>query len=394
MTYYYQLGKIPPKRHTQFRQTDGTLFHEELIGLAGFSGRRSLLYHLHPPTQMQECLGVEPMRVDYLDEMALSPWHLKTGAIAQGGDAVTGQVPLLGNPDLCLSICVPTEPMPYWFRWALGDMLFFIHIGQGRCETQFGTFYYQSGDYLLLPAGVLWRIIPEPDRPQRLLIVEVQGHLNLPQRYLNEVGQLSEQSPYCERDLHPPDALLTQDESGEFEVRVKTNGTLTRFRYSTHPLDVVGWDGYLWPYRLNIRDFEPITGRIHQPPPVHQTFAGPNFVICSFVPRLFDYHPQAIPAPYNHSNVDTDEVLYYVDGQFMSRRGIDQGSITLHPRGIPHGPHPGTVEASIGAKETQELAVMIDAFHPLKLTSQAKDISDSNYFYSWSTPTTHPGDSP
>lgn len=391
MTYYYQLGKIPPKRHTQFRQSDGTLFHEELIGLEGFSGRRSLLYHLHPPTQVQEFLGIDPIAVEYQNETALLPWHLETRAIARGGDAVTGQVPLLGNQDLCLAICSPSEPMEYWFRWALGDLIFFIHQGQGYCETQFGILNYEAGDYLVIPGGVLWRIVPDTRTLQKMLVIEAQGHIYLPQQYLNQAGQLSEQAPFCERDLHPPDSLLIHDESGEFEVRVKTNGAITRFLYQHHPLDVMGWDGYLWPYRFSIRDFEPITGRIHQPPPVHQTFAGPNFVVCSFVPRLFDYHPQAIPAPYNHSNVDTDEVLYYVAGQFMSRRGIDQGSVTLHPKGIPHGPHPGTVEASIGATETQELAVMIDAFQSLKLTKQAVEIADSSYLYSWRKPAIHSG---
>ena len=391
MTYYYHLGKIPPKRHTQFRQTDGSLFHEELIGLEGFSGRRSLLYHLHPPTVMTDCLGVEQLDLKYHDQLAVMPWHLQAKAIAGGGDAVTGQIPLLGNADLSLSICSPTESMDYWFRWALGHLLFFIHEGQGICETQFGTLHYAPGDYLHIPGGVLWRVNPDLTLPQRMLVLEAQGHLTLPQQYFNQAGQLSEQSPFCERDLYPPSELPVHDDSGRYEIRVKTNGAITRFLYQHHPLDVIGWDGFLWPYRFNINDFEPITGRIHQPPPVHQTFTGPNFVVCSFVPRLFDYHPQAIPAPYNHSNVDTDEVLYYVKGQFMSRRGIDQGSITLHPRGIPHGPHPGTVEASIGAQETQELAVMIDAFHPLKLTQQAMNIADSHYLYSWGQTDSHSG---
>ena len=395
MTYYYQLGQIPPKRHTQFHQSDGSLFHEELIGLQGFSGRRSLLYHLHPPTVIKECFGMESSLVTFPQGLALRPWHLRTEAITKGGDVITGQVPLLGNQDFCLSICSPTESMDYWFRWALGDLLFFIHQGQGLCETQFGTLVYGPGDYLIIPGGILWRLIPDFTIPQRMLIIESQGHLTLPQQYLNQTGQLSEQSPFCERDIHPPTSLTVHDASGEFEVRVKTNDGMTRFLYQYHPLDVIGWDGYLWPYRFNIKDFEPITGRIHQPPPVHQTFTGPNFVVCSFVPRLFDYHPQSIPAPYNHSNVDTDEVLYYVAGQFMSRRSIDQGSITLHPRGISHGPHPGKVEASIGAKATQELAVMIDAFHPLQLTQQAMEITDSHYLYSWYRPVLDPeGQSP
>ena len=244
----------------------------------------------------------------------------------------------------------PSEPMDYLFRWALGDLVILIHQGEGYFESQFGMLSYHPGDYLVIPGGVLWRLLPKAGIPQRMLVIEAQGHITAPTQYLNSAGQLSEQSPYCERDIHPPPSLSPQNTVGEFEIQVKTQNHITHYLYHHHPLDVVGWDGYLWPYTFNLKDFEPITGRLHHPPPVHQTFVGPNFVVCSFVPRLFDYHPQAIPAPYNHSNVDSDEVLYYLDGNFMSRRGIEPGSITLHPRGIPHGPHPGTVEASLGEK--------------------------------------------
>ena len=261
--------------------------------------------------------------------------------------------------------------------------MLFIHDGEGVLETQFGLLRYRPGDYLVIPTGVLWRVIPDAGSPQRHLVIEAVGHIEPPKRYLNRYGQFLENSPYCERDIRPPDELVTVDEPGEYEVRVKARGQINRFFYSHHPLDVVGWDGHLWPHAFNIEDFEPIVGRIHQPPPVHQTFDGPGFVVCSFVPRLFDYHPEAIPAPYNHSNVDSDEVLYYVEGDFMSRKGIERASITVHPNGIPHGPHPGTYEGSIGKKETRELAVMVDTFRPLQITAAAQDLEDDGYPFSW-----------
>ena len=273
--------------------------------------------------------------------------------------------------------------MDYWYRFAHGDEVIFVHEGKGVLESQFGTLAYEPGDYLVIPTGVMWRILPEQGVDQRMLVVESFGHVAPPKRYLNSYGQFLEHSPYCERDLRPPDELVTHDEQGEFEVRVKARDAITRFMYDHHPLDVVGWDGHLWPFAFNIRDFEPITGRVHQPPPVHQTFDGPGFVLCSFVPRKFDYHPLAIPAPYNHSNINSDEVIYYVAGNFMSRRGVEISSFTLHPAGIAHGPHPGTVEASIGKEATEELAVMVDTFHPLKVTQAAMDLDDGNYPYTW-----------
>jgi homogentisate 1,2-dioxygenase len=273
--------------------------------------------------------------------------------------------------------------MSYWYRFAHGDEVIFIHDGTGVLESQYGILRYQVGDYLVIPTGVLWRILPDPGIEQRMLVIEACGHIEPPERYLNRYGQFLETSPYNERDIRPPEELITYDEEGEFEVRVKARDRITSYLYHYHPLDVVGWDGHLWPFAFNIEDFEPITGRIHQPPPVHQTFSGPGFVICSFVPRLFDYHPLAIPAPYNHSNVDSDEVIYYVKGNFMSRKGIERASITVHPNGIPHGPHPGTYEGSIGKERTDELAVMIDTFRPLKLTQQAVSVEDKNYPYSW-----------
>lgn len=385
MTYYYTLGTIPHKRHTQFRQPDGSLYHEELMGIHGFSGIQSLLYHLHPPTQIQKILTNKPVELTFAEPGALHPHHLQTANIPEGGDAIAARIPLLANADVCLSVVRPTEPMTYWYRYASGDEVIFIHEGSGILESQYGILHYRSGDYLVIPTGVLWRILPDDSIAQRMLVIEAKGHIEPPARYLNRYGQFLEHAPYNERDIRPPDRLVTHTETGEFEVRVKARDRVTHYLYHHHPLDVVGWDGHLYPFAFNIEDFEPITGRIHQPPPVHQTFETPGFVVCSFVPRLFDYHPLSIPAPYNHSNVDSDEVLYYVAGNFMSRRGIESASITIHPGGLPHGPHPGLYEGSIGQERTEELAVMIDTFRPLQLTTQAIALEDSHYPYSWTS---------
>ena len=289
----------------------------------------------------------------------------------------------MANRDLVLSVARFRESMDYWYRYAHGDELLFVHEGRGVLETQFGHIEYRPGDYLVLPTGVIWRLLPRADESQRMLCVEAAGHIEPPGRYVNRYGQFLENSPYCERDIRAPQWVEPRDEEGEFEVRVKARGGTTRYLYGRHPMDVVGWDGHLWPYAFNIEDFEPITGRVHQPPPVHQTFDGPGFVVCSFVPRLFDYHPQAIPAPYNHSNVDSDEVIYYVEGDFMSRRGVERGALTVHPNGIPHGPHPGAYEGSIGKERTDELAVMVDTFRPLQMTAAAADLEDESYATSW-----------
>ncbi|UBF29956.1 homogentisate 1,2-dioxygenase (plasmid) [Kovacikia minuta CCNUW1] len=383
MTYYYKLGTIPHKRHTQFRQPDGSLYHEELMGTRGFSGVQSLLYHLHPPTQIQKIVLEQRIDIPFEEEGPLRHRHLRTAEGMSEGDAIAARIPLMANSDVCISVARPTEPMSYWYRFALGDEVIFVHQGSGVLESQYGILRYRMGDYLVIPTGVLWRMIPDPDTSQQMLVIEAQGHIKPPTRYLNQYGQFLENAPYNERDIRPPDELMTHDQSGEFEVRVKVHDRTTRYFYHHHPLDVVGWDGHLYPFAFNIEDFEPITGRIHQPPTVHQTFEGPGFVICSFVPRLFDYHPRSIPAPYNHSNVDSDEVIYYVSGNFMSHRGIEQGSITVHPRGIPHGPHPGMYEGSIGKERTEEFAVMIDTFQPLRFTQYAMLIEDKNYAYSW-----------
>lgn len=383
MTYYYKLGELPKKRHTQYRQPDGSLYHEEVMGIHGFAGIQSILYHLRPPTQIRRAEIKMKVDIPYEEVGPLRPRHLCSMEIPERGDAVEGRIPLMGNSDVVLSVARPVKAMDYWYKFAHGDDVIFIHEGTGLLESQYGGLRYGPGDYLVIPTGVIWRLIPDEDRSQRMLVVEAFGHVVPPKRYLNHYGQFLEHAPYCERDIRPPEDLVTFDAVGEYEVRVKARQQITRFIYDHHPLDVIGWDGHLWPFAFNIADFEPITGRLHQPPPVHQTFDGPGFVLCSFVPRLFDYHPLAIPAPYNHSNVDSDEVLYYVEGQFMSRKGINRASITVHPNGIPHGPHPGTYEGSIGQKATEELAVMVDTFRPLRLTTFARNIEDEHYPYSW-----------
>lgn len=386
--YYHKLGHIPPKRHTQFRQPDGSLYKEELVSSEGFSGIYSNLYHIYPPTRIKavlESVKYGPIR---LDDYALKQTHLNTSKVgATGNDFLEARKVLMTNNDCSISICSPTSrKMDYFYKNAEGDEVIFIHDGKGVLISPFGKLEIRQGDYVVIPRTVIYKLEFE-EGPLRLLIVESASPVETVKRYRNELGQLLEHSPYCERDIRPPHELITDSRIGEFRMKIKKQGYLHNYVYEHSPLDLVGWDGFLWPYAFSIHDFEPITGRIHQPPPVHQTFQARNFVICSFVPRLFDYHPQAIPAPYNHSNIDSDEVLYYAEGNFMSRRGIERGSFTLHPGGLPHGPHPGTVEKSIGAKETHELAVMIDTFHPLHLTTDALEFLDKNYPMSWTDKT-------
>jgi len=382
MPFYHRMGNIPQKRHTTFYKPDGELYKEQLMGTKGFSGIQSILYHHNPPTQVTEAKKFADLSLEYVDREVLKHQHFLTFDLPAGGDPILGRQYLLGNNDLIVGVCRPTEKMDYFYRNSEGDELLFVHEGEGELQTIYGTLTYRQGDYLVIPIGTTYRIEPKSEST-RFLVIESQNEIVPPKRYRNEHGQLLEHSPFCERDMRLPERLETHVETGRYEVRVKQSQTLYSYFFDFHPLDVVGWDGYLYPYALSIHDFEPITGRIHQPPPVHQTFAGQNFVICSFVPRLYDYHPQAIPAPYFHSNVESDEVLYYVDGNFMSRKGVKEGSITLHPMGIPHGPHPGKIEASIGKKETRELAVMIDTFQPLKVTRHALSIEDEKYMSSW-----------
>jgi len=382
MPFYHRMGQIPPKRHTTFHRPDGSLFREQVMGTKGFSGNQSILYHHYPPTEVVQSSLHSRYMPEYEEQGALRHRHLRTGPITASGDALSGRQYLLGNDDLLLGVVNPAGPMDYYYRNGEGDEVLFVHAGEGRVETMFGTLTYRKGDYIVLPIGTIYRVVPN-DGDTRMLVIETNSWISTPKRYRNEHGQLLEHSPFCERDIRLPEALETHTDVGEFEVRTKARGYLHSIVLNHHPLDVVGWDGYLYPYIFNIGDFEPITGRIHMPPPIHQTFEGHNFVICSFVPRLFDYHPQAIPAPYFHSNVDSDEVLYYVDGNFMSRKGVEEGSITLHPAGIPHGPHKGKIENSIGKKETPELAVMVDTFRPLKVVKQSAAPEDEAYMYSW-----------
>jgi len=390
MPFYYRLGDLPHKRHTQFRQPDGSLYPEQVMGTRGFEGIQSIVYHRRPPTAILRVEDRGPVQIELEELGPLRHRHFRTSRVQPGGDAISGRQPLLHNNDVTLSIAMPTAPMemvlsgqlrPYFYRNGQGDELLFVHEGEGTIESLFGTLPFRRGDYLVIPIGTTYRVVTTG--PSKLLVFDMRGNIDTPKRYRNEYGQLLEHSPYCERDIRVPLELPSHDETGEFPVLVRSRDRYTMHLLDHHPLDAVGWDGYLYPWAFNIEDFEPITGRIHQPPPVHQTFKGPNFVLCSFVPRKFDYHPLSIPAPYNHSNVDSDEVLYYVEGNFMSRKGIEEGSISLHPSGLPHGPHPGTAEASIGKEGTEELAVMIDTFHPLRVVRAATQIEDEKYPYSW-----------
>jgi homogentisate 1,2-dioxygenase len=382
MPSYHALGTIPPKRHTQFRKPDGTLYSEEVFGVEGFSGCFSLLYHQYPPTRVSKIARHSDLPLEEWRPPVHRHHHLKTAPLAPGGDPISGRRILMFNDNVRIGVSRPTEAMHYFYRNAECDELYFVHEGTGRFETIFGTLPYHEGDYVNLPRGTTYRIVPDKGET-RFLFVEARGPIETPRRYRNEFGQLLEHAPFSDRDFRRPADLPIYEERGEFEVHIKVGQALMSYGYDFHPLDVVGWDGYLYPYIFNIADFEPITGRVHQPPPVHQTFQGPQFVVCSFCPRKLDYHPQAVPVPYNHSNIDSDEMIYYVSGNFGSRRGIEVSSITLHPRGIPHGPHPGTVEKSLGAERTEELAVMVDTFHPLRLTVDAKALDDEGYPFSW-----------
>ncbi|MBF6605035.1 MAG: homogentisate 1,2-dioxygenase [Chloroflexi bacterium] len=386
--FYISRGNVPHKRHTQHRAPDGSLYAEELFGVEGFVGRSSLLYHVTPPTRTHRVEAVREVRLDEAVDGLHRHRLTKTGAVQPGGDAIGGRIPLYFNADVVMGIVRPDESMPEdrFYRNGEADEMLFVHEGEGLFDSVFGPLRYGPGDYIVIPIGTTWRLAPDAGSEQRMLWLECPSELESPKRYRNEYGQLLEHAPYSARDIRIPEAVPPRTETGEFVVDVKVRGRITAYHYRHHPFDVVGWDGYLWPYIFNIGDFEPITGRVHQPPPVHQTFQGRNFVVCSFVPRKFDYHPLAIPAPYNHSNINSDEVIYYVAGNFMSRRGVEIASFTVHPAGIPHGPHPGTAEASIGKERTDELAVMVDTFHPLRLTRQAAELDDPAYPYSWLPP--------
>jgi homogentisate 1,2-dioxygenase len=390
MPFYHCLGEIPRKRHTQFRDPSGRLYHEELIGNEGFSGLSSLLYHVHPPTQVIDVRLLDAIPWRPVIDQRLRHRHLRTARLAPGGDPLSGRHPLLYNGDVAISMAQPVAGQDSFYRNGQSDEIVYVSEGQGTLETIFGDLPYRKGDYVVIPRGIIhrWRCDPAP---HRLLVIECRGIVRTPRRYRSPQGQLLEHSPYCERDIRRPERLDTHHETGSFEVRIKRDNAIHSTLYAVHPFDVIGWDGYYYPWILNIADFEPITGRIHQPPPVHQTFEGEGFVVCSFVPRLFDYHPQSIPVPYHHSNIGSDEVIYYASDRFMSRRGIEYGSITHHPDGLPHGPHPGTIEASLGAAATDELAVMIDTFRPLHVAGDAEAIDDPEYPTSWTIPGDPPG---
>lgn len=380
--YYQRAGNIPQKRHTQFRKPDGGLYREEVMGLEGFHGIQSILYHhfLPPRVKHTELLG--STKVQYSDFGAIRHRAFATGDAPAGGDAVSARRVIMGNDDVTLGISRPTQDMDVFYRNAQAYETWFVHEGTGTLHSQFGMLAFEAGDYLVIPFGTTWRITL--DTPEaRFFVIECPSQIEPPKRYINKFGQFLENSPYCERDIRTPVLGDPNTETGDFEVRVKVRDTISRHILDHHPHDVVGWDGCLYPWAFNIRDFEPITGRIHQPPPVHQTFEGHNFVICSFVPRLFDYHPDGIPAPYNHSNVNSDEMIYYCDGNFMSRKGIDQYDITLHPFGLPHGPQPGATEASIGKEATEELAVMVDTFRPLHIAVEALEMEKPDYQSTW-----------
>ena len=380
MPFYQRLGDVPRKRHVQFRD-NGLLLTEEVFGLEGFSGNESILYHLQSPCRVRELGPFEPIERDEWVPEAHAHRHLRTWDIPHEGDEIGGRRLLMWNQDVEISLCRPAQTMEGFYRNGEGDEVVFVHEGQGTLETIFGDVAYKEGDYVVIPRGTTYRFAPEGE--QRHLVFESPGLIEIPRRYRNDYGQLLEHAPYYHRDIHPPTKLNTHREKGDFVVKVRVRDGYQTYVLDYHPFDVVGWDGYVYPWTFSIHDFEPITGRIHMPPPSHQTFDGHNFVICSFCPRKLDFDPLAIPIPYHHSNVNSEEMIYYVSGNFSSRKAVDVGSVTLHPSGIPHGPHPGLAEKSIGLTETHELAVMCDTFHPLRLTTFARGLDDGTYAYSW-----------
>jgi len=383
MPFYYKAGQIPHKRHTQFRKPDGGLYSEQLFSTEGFSNDYSLLYHINPPTQIIKTEKPVNVAPEIAEEKMLSHRCFEGFNIKPAKDYLESRIPVLVNNDVHIVLASPQQSITdYFYKNADADEMIFVHEGSGVLKTLYGELEFGYGDYLIIPRGTIYQIHFSNEN-NRLFIVESFSPIRFPKRYQSKYGQLLEHSPFCERDIRPPQNLQTHNERGDFMIRTKKRGVLYNLHYGAHPFDVVGWDGYCYPFAFSIHDFEPITGRVHQPPPVHQTFEANNFVVCSFCPRLYDYHPDAIPAPYNHSNIDSDELLYYVDGDFMSRKNVTRGMITLHPAGIPHGPHPGTVEKSIGKKETKELAVMVDTFHPLMITKQAIEIENVGYVNSW-----------
>ena len=383
MPFYSKLGKIPHKRHTTFKKPDGGYYYEQLFGTEGFSGMASLMYHMHRPTMVKNIGQEKDLSPKPAVSRNITSRMLQGFKVKPEKDFLESRKTVLFNNDLNIVLSSPQESLrDYFYKNADADEMIFVHEGTGVLRTMLGNIRFGEGDYLIIPRGIIYQMDFDSSE-NRLFIVESFSPLYTPKRYRNHFGQLAEHSPFCERDFRAPDELETHDEKGDFLIKVKKENLLHHITYASHPFDVVGWDGYNFPYAFNIKDFEPITGRVHLPPPIHQTFEAQGFVVCSFVPRLYDYHPEAVPAPYNHSNIDSDEVLYYVDGDFMSRNHVEKGFISLHPAGIPHGPHPGAMEKSIGKKETGETAVMVDTFKPLRITQEALDIADGDYVHSW-----------
>jgi homogentisate 1,2-dioxygenase len=378
---YHALGDVPRKRHVQFRD-NGRLLVEEVMGFEGFSGNESILYHLQSPCRISEAGEHEPIEhVEWVPDAHVHR-HLVTGPTAPDGDPITGRRSLMWNSDLEVSLCRPDSETEAFYRNGEGDEVIFVCEGSGTLETIFGDVPYREHDYVAIPRGTTYRFALD-STPQTWLIFCTPGEIETPNRYRNRYGQLLESAPYSQRDFHPPQELSTHRDGGEFEVIVRVRGGLQHYTLDYHPFDVIGWDGYVYPYTFNVHDFEPRTGRLHLPPPVHQTFQGPNFVICSFCPRELDYDPEAVPLPYHHSNLQSEEMIYYVSGEFGSRKGIEVGSITVHPSGLPHGPQPGLVEKALGMRRTEELAVMWDTFRPMRLTEFARELDDPSYAYSW-----------
>jgi len=385
MPRYYSLGKIPPKRHTTFKKPTGGLYQEELFGTSGFAGMSSLIYHLNPPTVVSEIKQVKVVAPKIIIKKNMKALSFKGFSLAPKTDYLESRKTLFVNNDIHIGLAAPKEfSSSYFYKNADADEMLFVHIGSGTLKTMYGNIKFKDGDYLIIPKGTIYQIDFD-SKNNRLLYVESYSPIVTPKRYRNNFGQLLEQAPFCERDFKLPKNLETHDEKGKFKILIKKHGVLWEYIYKNHPFDAVGWDGFNYPYAFSIHDFEPITGRIHMPPPIHQTWESAGFVVCSFVPRMYDYHPNAIPAPYHHSNIDSEELLYYVDGDFMSRNNIEKGQITLHPGGIPHGPHPGAYERSIGKKSTKELAVMIDPFSPLMITQEALNLEVDDYYKSWLT---------
>ena len=383
MPRYHSLGKIPPKRHTQFRKPDGSLYSEQLFGTIGFDGMYTNSYHVHRPTMVKAIKNQYSVAPKIAKQNNIQSYRFRGFQIAPKNDYLESRKAVLTNSDCTIILAAPKNSVTdYFYKNTDSDELLFVHKGSGKLRTHLGNLDFKYGDYLLIPRGIIYQIDFDT-QDNRLFIVESRRPIYTPKRYRNWFGQHLEHSPFCERDIRVPYELDTNDEKGDFLIKVKKNDEIIEMVYASHPFDVIGYDGYNYPYAFSIHDFEPITGRIHQPPPVHQTFETDAFVVCSFCPRLYDYHPLSIPAPYNHSNIDSDEVLYYVDGDFMSRNDIDAGHISLHPAGIPHGPHPGAAERSIGKKGSDELAVMVDTFKPLMVTQEAMEIADEDYFKSW-----------